>query len=419
MRRGNLLTLWVSIGIFSGAGSAMALNSVEDQVRKLGERYNQIEAQLDRSVHYQNNTDSNGATMTEQAWFDGAGDLIKVSTEHSNGSARELTEYIALDFENDYDGMFVLVRKETPSPDGGTRVDESRKYFGENKGGNGQLIRELRKSAQFKAGQSTDTLHITNATVDLTKKSNQMSEDELRELMLAPEEIAKKLREAGSLVTNPFASIKGDSEKFRVIHGTASPDGRYAIALGFAGDQVKWDEYLDSDSEDGSYRAEGADGIRNYVVDLTQQKILGETGQAWDGTRRRYNHPECIVTWSPDSTVFVQLLNNKWSSDGCAAGRIASGPKFLGTVDLIKVLSQKTYAFAKKPFDPKEGGFLRFSINRLSNDGVIDLEAAEYHASGARKGDTIFAVSERLRLQDNPNGLRLDVVNMRRLPNEQ
>jgi hypothetical protein len=28
------------------------------------------------------------------------------------------------------------------------------------------------------------------------------------------------------------AIIKGDSEKFRVIQGTASPDGRFAIALG-------------------------------------------------------------------------------------------------------------------------------------------------------------------------------------------
>jgi hypothetical protein len=237
-------------------------------------------------------------------------------------------------------------------------------------------------------------------------------------VMQAPGDIAKKLQEAGSPITDPFANIGGDSKKFRVIHGTASPDGRYAIALGFARGEVNWQEYLDQETQDGSYLAEGTDDIRNYVVDLTNQKILGETGLAWMGTKRRYNHPECIVKWSPDSAVFVQLVNNKWSSDGCAAGRIASGPKFLGTVDLIKTLSQKIYTFAKQSFDPNEGGFLRFSINRIGNDGVIDLETAEYHPAGKRKGDIVFAVNERVRLQDNREGLRLDVANMRRLPNE-
>jgi hypothetical protein len=91
----------------------------------LGERYNQIEAQLNRFVHYLKKTESDGATTTEQAWLNGAGDLIKASAEHSDASARELTEYVKLDFDNDYDGMFVLARKETPLPDGGTRVDES------------------------------------------------------------------------------------------------------------------------------------------------------------------------------------------------------------------------------------------------------------------------------------------------------
>ena len=419
MRRGTLIWLWVVIGILPLAGSASAASSVEDQVRKLGERYNQIEAQLNRSIQYLKKTDSNGSTTIEQAWVNGTGDLIKVSVEHSDASGRELTEYVALDFDNDYDGMFMLARKETPLPDGATRVDESRKYFGESKGGNGQLIRELTKSGHFKNGEPTDTVHIPNATVDLTKKSNQMSEEQLRQTMEAPGEIAKKLREAGPPASDPFANINGDSERFRVIHGTASPDGRYGIALGFAGDQVKWDEYLDPDSEDGSYRAEGADGIRNYLVDLTQQKILGETGQAWDGTRRRYNHPECIVNWSPDSTVFVQLLNSKWTSEGCSAGRTSSGPKLLGTIDLIKAVSQKTYAFAKKPFDPKEGGFLMFTIKKVGNDGLIDLEAAEYCPAGGCKGDVIFAVGERLRLREAPEGLRLDIVNMRRLPKEQ
>jgi hypothetical protein len=168
--------------------------------------------------------------------------------------------------------MFMLVRKETPAPDGGVQVEESRKYFGEEKsGGNGVLIRELRKSARFKPGEPTDTVHTPNVTVDLGKKSNQPTEDELREMLNAPTSMAQELRK-GAPEFDPFADVKGDSDKYRVIHGSASPDGRFAIALGFAREPVDWDAEYDKETE--SYFPQGEDGIRNYVVDLAQKKIL-------------------------------------------------------------------------------------------------------------------------------------------------
>ena len=175
----------------------------------------------------------------------------------------------------------------------------------------------------------------------------------MREMLYAPTNMAEALRK-GASESDPFADIKGDSDKYRVIHGSASPDGRFAIALGFAREPVDWD--ADYEKETESYYAEGDEGIRNYVVDLAQKKILGETGAAWPGTRRSYNHPECVVTWSPNSSFFVQLLANKWASDDCVAGKIVSGPKFVGTVNLLKPLSPKVYAFVKKPLDREEGG---------------------------------------------------------------
>ena len=158
--------------------------------------------------------------------------------------------------------------------------------------------------------------------------------------------------------------------------------------------------------------------MRNYVVDLTRQKILGETGCNYFGTRRRYNHRSCVVRWSPDSTKFVQLWDDKWASQACVAGKI-NGDKFVGAVDLDKAIEKKTYAFVKKRFESENGGSLALGIKKVSNDGVIDLDASEECSSGDCKGDTIFAVREQLRLRDTPNGLRLDIVNMRRLPNEQ
>jgi hypothetical protein len=105
------------------------------------QRYQQVEAQLDRSVRYSRKTGSEGDTTIQQAWYNGAGDPIKVAVEHISSAGRELTEYLSLDFD-DPGAMFALTRKETTQPDGGTQIDESRQYFGND----GKLVRELRKS---------------------------------------------------------------------------------------------------------------------------------------------------------------------------------------------------------------------------------------------------------------------------------
>jgi len=413
IQRDILIRFSVAVGILALAGSVSGALSVDEQVKKLAARYAQVEDQLARSVRYASRDDKGNS---EQAWFNGADDLIKLAVESHDGDVRELTEYFALDFDNDYDGMFMLVRKETPAPDGGVQVEESRKYFGEEKsGGNGVLIRELRKSARFKPGEPTDTVRTPNVTVDLTKKVNQPTEEQLREMLNAPTKMAEELRK-GAPEFDPSANIKGDSDNYRVIHGSASPEGRFAIALGFARESIDWDALYDKETE--SYNAESEEDIRNYVVDLAQKKILGQTSAGWIGTRRRYNHPECVVTWSPDSSFFVQLLANKWASDDCVAGKIASGPKFVGAVNLLKTLTPKIYAFVKRRFDPEEGGALSFYNEKVTNDGAVEMKAYEYTPSGERKGETNFAVSVRLQLRETPKGLSIEAVNMRRLPKE-
>lgn len=417
MKRKVLVWFPLIIVICALRCSEAAALSVEEQVKALAARYGQVEDQLARSIRYTSKDESSGATTVKQAWFNGADDLIKAAVESRDGAKRQLTEYFALDFANDYDGMFMLVRKETPAPDGGVQVEESRKYFGRGKeGGNGLLIRELRKSAHFKPGESTDTVRTPNVTVNLGKKSNPPTEDELWEILKAPTNLAEELRK-GAAPFDPFAGVKGDNDKYRVIHGSASPDGRLALALGFKRESVDWEALYDKETE--SYYTEDNEGICNYVVDLAEKKILGETGAAWAGTLRNYNHPKCVVTWSPDSSVFVQLLANKWASDDCVAGKIVSGPKFAGTVNLLKPLSPKIYAFVKKPLGREEDGALYLYNNKVTNDGTVDMEAAEYVPAGHRKGDTNFRVNVRLRLRETLKGLSIEDVKMRRLPNEQ
>ena len=193
---------------------------------------------------------------------------------------RIVTEYFAPDFDNPDNAMFMLYRKETAQADGATQVDESRTYFGEG----GETIRELTKSGRFKAGESLDTVHIPNVAVDLTKRPpDKRSQEEQNQaaydFFFKPQKIAESLQQVGPPDSDPFANVKGDSEKFRVIHGTASPDGRYAIALGLARDKIDWEDFHDQESQTGAkiYTAEEDDRL-NYVVDLPNELILGKTG---------------------------------------------------------------------------------------------------------------------------------------------
>src|SRR5205809_3526307 len=197
MKRNILIRLWVVIGTVALAGGALAVPSVDEQVKMLAERYRQVEDQLARSIRYTSKDESGGATTVRQEWYNGAEDLIKAAVERNDASGRKLTEYIPHDLDSDFGwrGLFMLTRKETPLPDGGMQVEESRKYFGETEEGNDQLIRELRKSARFKPGEPTDTVHVPNVVIDISKDTKT---DSTAEGLLAPEshELAPALRKA-------------------------------------------------------------------------------------------------------------------------------------------------------------------------------------------------------------------------------
>jgi hypothetical protein len=442
MKRSIFTVLLLSLGMLILPRNVSAGRSIEDQVKRLVRRYDEVEAQLDRSLRYVKKEVSGGEITIEQAWFNGAGDPIKVATEHTTPGGREVKEYFAPDFDHADDAMFMLTRRETAQPDGATQVDESRKYFGEvvvkhedqSETSNGELIRELTKIGRFKSGESLDTVHVPNVVVDLAKqpKDNRSNEERSRaqyEFFFRLQKIATALQQAGPPDTDPFANVTGDSEKYRVIHGTASPDGRYAIALGFSRGKVDWQQLNDLDfpgtyaAGDYDYDTDDAASSNqgrtvNYVVDVTTRHILGETGCGYFGTRRRYNHRECVVVWSPDSKNFAQLTTDKWNYVSCRAGRIKAGPKLAGTVDLAKHAEKSASNFLAMHKHGSYQGSIAIGIDEVTDQDVIGLTILGQEASVPRRGDVDFSLTERIRLRETPTGLRLETANVRYAPEE-
>jgi hypothetical protein len=61
---------------------------------------------------------------------------------------------------------------------------------------------------------------------------------------------------------------------------------------------------------------------------------------------------------------------------------------------------------------------LSVNVERVGNDGTIELSVSESISSGERKGETVFSLAEKLQLRKTATGLRAEVLNIRRLPNE-
>jgi len=369
MNRNSCFFLFLIIALGDKASSAAQF---DDEVKVLMQRYQQVEAQLDRSVRYSSKTGPEGDTTIERAWYNGADDPIKVAVEHVSSAGRELTEYFSLD-SNGPGALFVLTRKEAAQADGGTQVDESRQYFGND----GKLVRELRKTGRFKPGELLDTVRFQNTVVDLSKQPKDSRPEQERtqagyDLLSNPEKIASALRKAGPPEFDPFAGVTGDSAKYRVINGTASPDGRYAVALGFTGKNINWEGFADSDFP-GTYSASGYQPddeapdsdygkIINYIVDLTTRRILGTTNGDYYGTRQRYNYDQCTVTWSPDSRAFVEVTSWKWGYNRCSIAIISSQSKLLNPVDLGKYAEKTAQTYLGKHKGPKYDGSIDISV---------------------------------------------------------
>jgi hypothetical protein len=423
MNRNSCLCLLLILALVDRASSAA---QYDDTVKALMDRYQQVEAQLDRSVRYSRKTDAQGVSTIERAWYNGADDPIKVAVERLSSAGRELTEYFSLDF-HDAGAMFVLTRKESTQPEGGTHVDESRQYFGND----GKLLRELRKSGNFRPGESLDTVRFSNTTVDLSKQPKDDRSEEQRavaeyDFLSEPEKIASALREAGPPEFDPFAGVTGDSAKYRVIHNTASPDGRYAVALGFTAQDIDWEGLKDPDLP-GIFSAKGwqpADEppdpdygrIVNYIVDLTTREILGTTNGDYFGTKQRYNHDQISVTWSTDSKTFVEVTSWKWGYNRCTAGKISGAGKLLDPVDLGKYAEKTAQTYLATHKGQKYNGSIDISVDTLAAGDVVNLTILGQGTSGDHKGDVYFSLDEFVRVHETPSGLQLDVVKIRTSP---
>jgi hypothetical protein len=258
-------------------------------------------------------------------------------------------------------------------------VQETRRYYNES----GATIRELTKDAVFKAGDPLETKAVKNVSRAARElpEADQESGGKLDEA----KKLIERLVKAGPPKRDPAAGDPGDSKRFRVIKESTSPDGRFAVAIGFAEAPESWDDFYlfsDSTTERDTYWIEDLNlreqKLRNYVVDLTTHRIVGETGGDVYGTPRSVGRGSWAHFWSPDGCWLVQVTRDYWSGRATA---LAIDPEqgVVGSGDLTALANDHSNAFLKMKKDrtlKRLGRDLSVLINdaKIANDGTVMMD---------------------------------------------
>ena len=153
-----------------------------------------------------------------------------------------------------------------------------------------------------------------------------------------------------SKASSPAAS-KGSRQatsQYEIIKGTASPDGRYALAWGVKGlADVK--NALNGGDIDG-------DKLENYIIDTTTGKAITTVAEGafyTDAEGNAARRAEMSTAWSPSSDiVVVNYYAGKWGNVFLRAYGIADGA-VTGASEIQPELEKQANAFLAKKYGAK------------------------------------------------------------------
>ncbi|MGB3117350.1 MAG: hypothetical protein WBE58_00905 [Verrucomicrobiales bacterium] len=271
-----------------------------------------------------------GGSIVDQVWFDENDQPEKVLRESYDDHGSRRQELWLRHGRT----ILVMTHSETIAmvENAPTKATETREYFH-----NGRLFRILRKSATFGPNEDPDMSAIKNTEQPLPDEAEGANRAKAYERIAA--DIAKKLQAGGDVepidarAPLPGPEAEGSLSQPRVIGGTESPDGKYALAWGFHGGRVDWNQFHQTD---GTYMADPAEpGLTNYVVSLPGNKIVCQTSGSHFGDLPNYNHTSATAIWSADSRVVAAISRGKW--DTLSADLILlDGGRCAGTVPLLE-----------------------------------------------------------------------------------
>lgn len=285
-------------------------------------------------------------------------------------------------FETEYflDGdrlLFVLERSEMTAmtPKAPTKVEERRFYFD-----NGALIRLQEKKGDFAAGRKIDTSGIKNTALPAAEVEGGPAGSYAQHLAAAirtvatlrkvdPESVDENAPGNPEAPPSPAPSElqSVESDRWRVIEGTGSPDVRHALAWGFE-EAVDWEPFR---QEDGSYASDyDNEKIVNYVVNVRTGAIVGRTAGNYFGDKPSYNHLTIESIWHRNPGYVAQMQHGKWETQFASIHRLdgeTNAETLSHGADLLAPATEAAFAHLKMSGHPALKAFTadQFTITLL------------------------------------------------------
>lgn len=286
----RILACLLATQTFAMIGNATAADSAEEQVKMLMERHNQVLKQTSHAVLYHKKEGSKPET-NKYAWFNEAGELLKVAIERNPDTGLERKEYFPFEPDGDPKRMMTVAvtRREIPLPNDATRIEEESLYLARSASGGLVTLQKLTKTKDFKAGRFIEMEDVPNVVHAPESQGVEVSRDEAskreREFLEEPKKIALALQAAGAPARDPAADRREAAaarEKEEEEQRSVSPDGKWEFRLAPPKD------------EDGSYG--------NFVITKrgSAEPSVTLTEEA-SGPFGKY----AKIVWAPDSRRFA------------------------------------------------------------------------------------------------------------------
>ena len=150
--------------------------------------------------------------------------------------------------------------------------------------------------------------------------------------------------------------------------------------------------------------------MKHRIADLKTHRIVGKTPGVHFGVRQNYNHYECLMAWSPDSRVFIELNTEKWNFAACCIGRVTDGK-----LDTVQDLGAAVEARAKQFLQTtKHPGYRKHAKEmvvaleepEIKNDGTGSIKAT-LQVPVSEADDAYATVRVRFRLTADKNLLEV------------
>ncbi len=385
----------------------------EDRIDTIQRRQQQIASGLDNSLFYEMPGDSNKPQIKQKAWITASGDPLKIEIEADENNVKNTVQFY---FHEQTGPALAVTRREQVDGNGAIHIEDTTYYFAAT-----SLVRIEVKTAHF----AKNDLILMNKVRARELNLGEFADGALlaHPLYLQGKEVLEDIFHHLHL-SGRFKDHFPDNDHYRLIQGTCAPNGRFALGFGLADEVIDWQALALSGNDIKGHQHYLADSlqlessIRNYLVEIESQKILGETGCHYIGTRRRFNHRECCVVWSPNSQFVVQIFRAKWLSIEAIAGWISESGS-LKVIDLMKHVASRSYDYLRESKHRAYRRFgERFSLQiysaDINNAGLVSLHIRGEIPKSPEDGSS-FNLIERFRIMRNSKGLSLKFIDIREI----